>query len=267
MFLFSLLKLICISSLAQEGPQSLDFQVHYFNSVFYAKTTADPHISAIQRFLLPPEQDAWISPILSTFPEAVEVNHSLFFRSDDNCTFSPNRALGVDVWQACRLHDYCFQGLADYQTQSYRDAFQSCNRLLEARVNEACHQQGKHLACGILKKFYFEGVSIPGAVYKAFISDQNKQALFLSEVIRLKSPTAKIYFDETEIFRLLESFCNMQEHYLKERTATEKWYQYSKNRHDLIPKAEFLSCEYFQGHRIVKSMNLLLSTTLVDQSP
>ncbi len=189
---------------------------------------------------------AELSPLFTHFPRAVFTEEKLSYHSDDNCTMAPNRLEGLDLWKACRRHDYCYSELGDYEKQGFGDAFRACNKKLKTFIQEVCGDRN----CETIKKVFFVGVTSFSESFRNFISHQSKQALFLSEVLRTSKNPDKI-INVKEAKRKLEFFCRMSEEWSKNHKY--KWKHYLSSARDQVPLEEYHSCEDFQGSKIVKS--------------
>jgi hypothetical protein len=232
------------------------FPVYYFNPQALQEVTTQNPRYAEGRLLLKEEDRNWLKPLLALFPRTVWALDELHYRSDDNCTLSPDRALGVEVWQACRRHDYCQSTLADYRIhKDFKEAFKTCNLEFKNNVDKLCQDNGSP-ACVELRQLYYWGVSIFPQAYRTFISTQNKQALFLSEVLRTQSEQVPHFLKISEARKKLEAFCKNNETFLS-TTRSQKWKMYTQSQHDHVPHIQFLPCEDFQGTQIVSSPHSL----------
>jgi len=232
----------------------LKFPIYYFSEASLESANQSSPEYTSDRYLFGSNTD-WLAPALENFPKAVFTLGKLLHRSDDNCTLAPSRVLGVEVWNACRRHDYCIADLADYTgKRSFNDAFFSCNEGLKSDIDELCHQQGKHSGCALLKEIYFLAVSIFPIELRSFISEQQKQALFLADILRTQNPQMNQFINVDEVKRRLNSFCELNALYLKEKHSNRKWTTYAPSPHDEVPSVSYQECEEFQGGLIPKAL-------------
>jgi hypothetical protein len=186
-----------------------------------------------------------LTPLFDRFPRAVFTEQKLSFHSDDNCTMVPNRLWGLDLWKACRRHDYCYSDLGDYENQGLGDVFRDCNQKLKVFIQDVCGDRN----CEMIKKVFFVGVSSFSESFRNFISHQSKQALFLSEVLRTSKNPERI-MDVKETKRKLKAFCRVSAEWSQNHKY--RWDHYLSSPRDQVPLEAYHGCEDFQGTQIVK---------------
>ncbi len=229
------------------------FPVYYFSSTSLERAIEASPKHTSDRYLLTADT-SWLAPALAHFPLAVYTLGKLLHRSDDNCTHAPDQLLGTEVWNACRRHDYCLADLADYSGKAdFKDAFKACNRGLRNNLGELCHDQS-HILCHQMKDIYYLAVAEFPVDMRSFISEQNKQALFLADLLRTRDPRLSEYMDVSEAKRRLNSFCEMNVGYLKNLKKDQTWKNYVTSPHDEVPAVPFRECEEFEGGLIPKAL-------------
>lgn len=208
-----------------------------------------------------------ISSLTKTFPFAVLHGGELYYKSDDNCTVIGEKLFSRKITNACRVHDYCYLGLRDYRDgKTFKEKLTQCNETFKGDLDRICETTRVAGICKATAQIIRLSVEKIPLSFRVFVSGQNKQALFLSQVQKIiqKNPELEKlnreigFFDIQEFQNKMKAFCEQQTHYLEKYKKRKLYITYGTwDKRVLIPNVKFSDCIEEDGNLFISSPHIL----------